>query len=97
MAKKRNPPEKTPAKAPKGRTKAATQNPIDPLQADFDVVLEMIAAARTKAITAVNTTLIDLYWNIGQYISQKIAADGWGKGTVKVLGNDFLREVLPHF
>jgi predicted nuclease of restriction endonuclease-like (RecB) superfamily len=91
MAKKRNPPEKKPDKAPKGRTKAATQNSIEPLQADFDVVLEMIAAARTKAITAVNTTLIDLYWNIGQYISQKIAADGWGKGTVKVLAEAIQR------
>jgi predicted nuclease of restriction endonuclease-like (RecB) superfamily len=61
------------------------------LQADFDVVLEMIAAARTKAIAAVNTTLIDLYWNIGQYISRKIAVDGWGKGTVKVLAEAIQR------
>jgi len=33
----------------------------------------------------VNTQLIDLYWKVGGYISRKIKADGWGKGTVKEL------------
>jgi predicted nuclease of restriction endonuclease-like (RecB) superfamily len=91
MAKKRTISKKLPAKAPTGRTKAATQNPFDSLQADFDVVLEMIAAARTRAITAVNTALIDLYWNIGEYIGRKIAEDGWGKGTVKFLAETIQR------
>ena len=34
---------------------------------------------------AVNTTLIELYWSIGEYITNKIDADGWGKGTVEQL------------
>ena len=36
----------------------------------------------TRLATAVvNTTLIELYWNIGKHISRKIAAEGWGQGT----------------
>lgn len=54
-------------------------------QADFDEVLALIEAARTGAVAAVNTALIDLYWSIGEYISRKIAADGWGQGTVAAL------------
>lgn len=45
----------------------------------------MIEAARTRAVAAVNTALIDLYWSIGEYISRKIAADGWEQGTVAAL------------
>lgn len=54
-------------------------------QPDFDVVVGLIEAARTRAVAAANTTLIDLYWNIGEYISGKIAAEEWGRGTVEAL------------
>ena len=56
-----------------------------PLQGDFGTVLGLIEAARTRAIAAINTTLIDLYWSIGEHISRKTAQDGWGKGTVEAL------------
>ncbi len=62
-----------------------------PSQADFDAVLGLIEAARTKAYAAVNTTLIELYWSIGQYISRKAAEDGWGKGTVDALAQTIRR------
>ncbi|MEI8194679.1 MAG: PDDEXK nuclease domain-containing protein [Phycisphaerae bacterium] len=52
---------------------------------DFDQVVGLIAAARTRAVAAVNTTLIDLYWRIGEHISRRIAEAGWGKGTVREL------------
>ena len=83
-------PQEPPAKAASGRPNAHPP-PIDPLLADFDVVLAMIAAARTRAFTAVNATLIDLYWNIGDYIIRKIAENGWGKGTVKLLSETIQR------
>jgi hypothetical protein len=56
-----------------------------PSRTDFDAVIGLIEAARSKAIAAVNTTLIDLYWSIGEHIGQKNAQDGWGKGTVESL------------
>lgn len=38
----------------------------------FAEVAEIIKASRNKAIKAVNTQLIDLYWNIGKYIDTRI-------------------------
>jgi predicted nuclease of restriction endonuclease-like (RecB) superfamily len=62
-----------------------------PAQADFDTVLGLIEAARARAVAAVNTALIDLYWSIGQHISRKIAEDGWGQGTVEALAEAIRR------
>ena len=42
-------------------------------------------------MVAVNSTLIDLYWNIGEYISGKIAREEWGKGTVEALAETIQR------
>lgn len=61
-------------------------------QEDFDSVLNLIDAARTKAVAAVNTTLIELYWSIGEFIQQKIADAGWGKGTVEALAEHIRRK-----
>jgi predicted nuclease of restriction endonuclease-like (RecB) superfamily len=65
--------------------------PAVPSQADFDEVLALIDSARTRAVAAVNTTLIDLYWSIGEYISRKIADEDWGKGTVEALADHIQR------
>lgn len=54
-------------------------------QADFTKVVEHIHNARQKAYTQINTTLIELYWNIGQTISQKVKSSIWGKGVVSEL------------
>lgn len=45
----------------------------------FDEILEIIDNARTRAMRAVNAELINMYWEIGAYISQKVEADGWAK------------------
>jgi predicted nuclease of restriction endonuclease-like (RecB) superfamily len=55
------------------------------------VAIGMIEAARTRAVAAVNTTLIDLYWSVGEFISVRIAEDGWGKGTVESLAEAIQR------
>jgi predicted nuclease of restriction endonuclease-like (RecB) superfamily len=91
MTKKPNLAKKSPPRTPASRPKAVPQSPIDPLHADFDVVLGFIDAARARAIAAVNTTLIDLYRSIGEFISVKIASDGWGKGTVAALAEAIRR------
>ena len=48
-------------------------------------MLRLIEAARTRAVAAVNTTLIDLDWSVGEHISRKVSQDGWGKGIVEAL------------
>ena len=45
----------------------------------------LIEQARKRAYQYVNVYLIDLYWKVGEYVSLKIEADGWGKSIVKEL------------
>lgn len=55
---------------------------VAPADEGFDAVVHLIEAARQRAFVAVNTALIDLYWQIGEHISRKIAAAEWGDGVV---------------
>jgi predicted nuclease of restriction endonuclease-like (RecB) superfamily len=66
-----------------------------PSPAGFDEVLALIEATRSRVVTAVNTALIDLYCRIGQYISRKIAEEGWGQGTVAALA-EYIRARRPN-
>jgi len=45
----------------------------------------MIQTARGRAVAAVNTALIDLYWRVGEYISRKLETATWGEGVVEEL------------
>ncbi len=54
---------------------------------DLDYVIGLIEDARTKAYRAVNTILIDLYWEIGKHISQQIVSGKWGAGVVENLAS----------
>jgi predicted nuclease of restriction endonuclease-like (RecB) superfamily len=61
---------------------------ISPTRGDevaFSEVVQLIGAARERAIQAVNAALIDFYWEIGATISRKIEAAEWGDGTVDKL------------
>lgn len=62
---------------------------------DFDDVLHLIKSARTHAVAAVNTTLIQLYWSIGEFIAGKIAEGRWGHGTVQSL-SEHIRKSQPN-
>ena len=53
--------------------------------ADFSEIASLIAAAKQRAVQAVNTTLIELYWQIGERISRRIAASEWGDGVAEQL------------
>jgi DUF1016 N-terminal domain len=65
--------------------KVASVSAIKPTEAGFSDVVQLIASARQRAIQAVNTSLIDLYWQVGEIISHKIAAAEWGDGVVQQL------------
>lgn len=59
-----------------------TQPLIDPaLASNFAEVVEIIRKAKAATQT-VNTKLVEMYWQIGAYISQKIAEAEWGDGVV---------------
>ncbi|WP_323581745.1 DUF1016 N-terminal domain-containing protein [Actimicrobium sp. CCI2.3] len=48
-------------------------------------IVALITASRIRAYAAVNTTLIDLYWHIGAFISKKISRAEWGDAVVPEL------------
>lgn len=52
---------------------------------DFAEITQLIDAARQRTYQAVNTSLIELYWQVGAYLSNKIAAAEWGEGVVDQL------------
>lgn len=51
----------------------------------FSEVVRLIEQARQRAYQAVNTELVGLYWQIGQYLSAKLSAAEWGEGVVTQL------------
>ena len=53
-----------------------------------------IAQAQTRAVLAVNTELIRLYWQIGQLLATRQTQAGWGKGVIPRLAQD-IRNELP--
>lgn len=65
-----------------------------PQPADFADTARLIDAARQRAVQAVNTTLIELYWQVGERISRKIAQAEWGDGVVDQLAR-YLAQSQP--
>ena len=60
-------------------------------ESEFSEILDLVAAARLRAVQAVNTTLIELYWQVGEVISRKIAGAEWGDGVVAQLAEHIAR------
>jgi predicted nuclease of restriction endonuclease-like (RecB) superfamily len=79
---------KTPNPAPTRRS--------DTLPAGYPVFLAEIKArivgARTRAVLAVNSELIRLYWEIGHEILDREQREGWGSGVINRLASDLRRE-----
>ena len=64
------------------------------LMNQFEDVVTLIQRTRSEVIRVANTALIDLYWQIGGYISQRIAAAEWGDGVVSQLA-DYIAKNYP--
>ncbi|MFN5925550.1 MAG: YhcG family protein [Pseudanabaena sp.] len=58
---------------------------VQNIQSEFSDVLKQIQESRQKVFAHINTALIDLYWQIGQIISQKVSSEAWGKSVVSEL------------
>lgn len=59
----------------------------------FTQIVELIKQSKQRAFASVNTELINLYWNIGEYICKKTESKGWGKGTVEQLSKYIQTEI----
>ncbi|MCV4275463.1 PDDEXK nuclease domain-containing protein [Pseudomonas capsici] len=60
----------------------------------FDEVLALICNARQQVMQAVNSRLIELYWQVGAYISRKLEQAEWGDAVVSQLA-DHLAQTQP--
>jgi len=61
--------------------------------AAFEEIVAIIDRSREKVFRSVNRELIDMYWEIGRYISKKTKDDKWGKSIVK----EFADFVQSHY
>ena len=57
-------------------------------------IKDRVRAAQVRAMVAVNTELIQLYWNIGRDIQRKQEAEGWGAKVIDRLAHD-LKTAFP--
>ncbi|MGE6756368.1 PDDEXK nuclease domain-containing protein [Corallococcus interemptor] len=57
----------------------------------FAEIIVLIEAARRRAFQAVNTELVAHYWELGEYISRKIATAEWGDSIVEELAANLAR------
>lgn len=48
----------------------------------FTEIVSFISETRNKVYRVANTALIDLYWRIGKYISDRVDNADWGEGVV---------------
>lgn len=60
----------------------------------FESIIAIIEQAKARAIRAVNAEMIEMYWQIGKYISEKANNDGWGKSVVQDFAV-FLKQTYP--
>lgn len=73
-----------------------TNKTISPrnLESQFLEIESMIQSARERAFAVVDTVLVDLYWNIGAYISEKIKTTLWGRSVVANLA-EYIQKNIP--
>jgi len=60
-------------------------------QPDFSDLVALVQERRVKVTRLVNRELIDLYWEFGKCLDERIETSGWGKGTVRQLSDVLLR------
>ncbi len=61
---------------------------------DFNRIVSMIREAQVRAYAKVNEELISLYFNVGKFVSEKVANAEWGAGVVDSLA-EFIKENHP--
>lgn len=64
------------------------------LKEQFIEITHLIVTAKNNAYRAVNKELVNLYWQIGAYLSNKVKQDEWGKSVVKELAK-FIQQTEP--
>ena len=66
----------------------------NPEQTTFTEIAQLIQASRTRVYQAVNQELIELYWEVGKVLSERISAANWGSKVMDDLAI-YLRQTQP--
>lgn len=61
---------------------------------DFNHIVSLIQTARNNALAKVNEELINLYFNVGKFVSEKVKNAEWGTAVVDNLA-EFIKENHP--
>ena len=61
---------------------------------DLENIIAIIERSKARATKAVNLEMIEMYWQIGKYISEKANNAGWGKSVVQDFAN-LLKQEYP--
>ena len=61
----------------------------------FEKILGQIQTAKQQALQQVNKTLVQLYWDIGNYVAKQVTVANWGKSTVEQLAA-FIQKKEPN-
>ena len=68
---------------------------MNELEINFDEVIKMIEFRKNNVQTKVNEELIALYWDFGEYISEKIKDSNWGTKIIDKLA-EFMKKNYPN-
>ena len=61
----------------------------------FDEVIHIIDIRKRNAYVKVNEELINMYWDVGKYVSEKVNNASWGSKTVERLA-DYIHDKYPN-
>ena len=62
---------------------------------EFDEVVSIIETRKRNAYVKVNEELINMYWDVGKYVSEKVNNSLWGSKTVQKLA-DYIKTKYPN-
>ncbi len=65
---------------------------ITTYETDFQAIVNQIQQTKRNVYQFANQLLIELYWNIGQVISQQVASTKWGKSIVSELAKFIVQQ-----
>lgn len=71
----------------KNNISATNAFPNTNIISQFEEIISIIQQTRNNVVRIANSALIELYWNIGSYISNKIRNTEWGDGVVRQLAH----------
>jgi len=85
-----------------GKPRKGVVIPVPPLKSEMDkqyfelrnIIIAKIKESRQRFIIQANTSMIELYWHIGNEILQRQKTEGWGAKVIDRLSSD-LREEFP--